>query len=94
MTLAWDQLPRPMQLYYINQHMEEGKSNPDPSVATLMTFIYAIVVVIGIPSNLLTMVIIIYKRGGTMSPTDNFLMNLSVVDIFSLICSKFCTAFI
>ena len=87
----WSDLPETMRGHFIEHHMKDKEIEQNFCLNVIITVIYFIVFIIGIPSNVLTMVVIIYNKGaggGTMSPTDNFLLNLSIVDVFSLLVSK------
>ena len=54
----------------------------------VMTVTYGIIMGIGLPSNIITSAIILSQKG-PKSPIDHFLLNLSLVDIYSLLWSKF-----
>ena len=91
LKVDWNHLPEVMKSHYIETHMKNENWEENVYLNIVITCIYAVVMVIGIPSNIMTMVIIVSKKGGggTMSPTDNYLLNLSTVDVFSLLVSKY-----
>ena len=88
-VLTWDSMSDFHKESYLQHHMMEEEWGQTLGFDIGCTVFYIVLWVIGVPSNLMTLYVLFY--GGetqTKSPTSYFLINLTIVDLFSLACSK------
>ena len=87
--IDWEGMPAVMRDTFIRHHMHDEDWKHDVHLDTFITLMYALLLLVGIPSNIMTVIIIMCSNGGAKSPTNYFLLNLTIVDTFSLVCSKY-----
>ncbi len=85
-AVTWDDMPSLLKDAFIKQHLDGFDYNASFKAAVLVAMI--IVVLAGVPSNLMTVIIILFNKGAK-TPTNYFLLNLAIVDIISLIFCKY-----
>lgn len=77
----WNDLPEEFKKEYISFNM--GELGTNNSTATFMSTFYGVLLLLGIPGNVMT-ILIIYFNSNMRTPTDFFLLNLAVTDLITL----------
>ena len=84
--LGWDNMTQEQQLRVLDKI---NNLNPDDNPLNIfMTTIYSFIIAVGSLSNFLTSSVIVFDKG-PMSPIDNYVLNLSFVDMVNLLWCKF-----
>lgn len=86
-AIEWHQMSTNMKSVYVRSHMEEEFGKQRSLRITTTTFL-SVVMIVGLPSNLMTIFIILFGKG-PKTPTNYFLLNLTIVDFLVLAISKF-----
>ena len=84
--LTWQMLPQKFKEKYIEYHQGDTVLNYEAQVG--LTLFYVLLLLIGLPGNLMTC-IIIWCNSNKMTPTNCFLLNLAIVDIITLMTGKY-----
>ena len=84
--LTWQMLPQKFKEKYIEYHQGDTVLNCEAQVG--LTLFYVLLLLIGLPGNLMTC-IIIWCNSNKITPTNCFLLNLAIVDIITLITGEY-----
>lgn len=85
---AWENFSEVAKKAFISEHIDLLKATSDNlPLSIVSTIVSAVIFMVGLPSNLMTFFIIIFGQG-MHTPTNYFLLNLAVVDIFTLCVGK------
>jgi hypothetical protein len=83
-NVSWTNLSKSLQNDYIEQNM--GADDAAAFDVVFPTLFYSVVLLFGLPGNLMTCLIIYFKK--KKSPTSNFLLNLAITDLITLTIGK------